>query len=532
MNRRSGLALVLVTVLVVLAGILTPGATAADAPSATAAAALPIQPPGLDHFVCYQVPSLGPIAEQVPFGLTPPTATLIDQFGRVAVQPAQTDRLCNPVDKVLPDGTKFSADNPRAHLVGDVINTQTQPPPPKLPIPVRVSNQFGIGKLVVAARQRLCLPTWKQDLQNPTHPGSVPVPVPAGTPPQPPGLDHFECYAVRPLGPTAGQFTKKPPFVSLIDQFGPRTQVPIGNPVELCNPVKKILPTGQSFSPADPVAHLVCFQIQTQPVERVVRTQNQFGTAQLLATQQALLCLPSYKQRLRPPADFNGDGITDVSVFRPSTGVWYASLSGGGSLVTPWGGPGDVPVPGDYNGDGLADIAVFRPSTGVWYASLSGGGSMVTPFGGSGDIATPGDYDGDGTTDVGVFRPSTGLWYASLSGGGSMVTPWGASGDVPAPGDYNGDGTTDVAVFRPSTGAWYASLSGDGSMVTPWGASGDIPEPGDYDGDGTTDVAVFRPSTGGWYASLSGGGSLFMPWGASADKPLPLPSAIRAVFFP
>ena len=37
-----------------------------------------------------------------------------------------------------------------------------------------------------------------------------------------------------------------------------------------------------------------------------------------------------------------------------------------------WGLPGDVPVPGDYNGDGTTDIAIFRPSVGGWYINENG----------------------------------------------------------------------------------------------------------------------------------------------------------------
>ena len=36
-----------------------------------------------------------------------------------------------------------------------------------------------------------------------------------------------------------------------------------------------------------------------------------------------------------------------------------------------WGSPGDVPVPGDYDGDGRTDIAVWRPSRGVWWMLTS-----------------------------------------------------------------------------------------------------------------------------------------------------------------
>jgi hypothetical protein len=62
------------------------------------------------------------------------------------------------------------------------------------------------------------------------------------------------------------------------------------------------------------------------------------------------------------PGDFNGDGSTDLAVYRPSTGTWYVR----NQVTTLWGLPGDLPVPGDYNGDGTTDVAVYRPSTGTW----------------------------------------------------------------------------------------------------------------------------------------------------------------------
>jgi hypothetical protein len=50
-------------------------------------------------------------------------------------------------------------------------------------------------------------------------------------------------------------------------------------------------------------------------------------------------------------------------VYRPSTGQWL--LEDGWTIAL--GAVGDVPVPGDYDGDGITDIAVYRPLTGAWY---------------------------------------------------------------------------------------------------------------------------------------------------------------------
>jgi len=50
-----------------------------------------------------------------------------------------------------------------------------------------------------------------------------------------------------------------------------------------------------------------------------------------------------------------------------------------------FGASGDLPVPGDYDGNGTTDIAVFRPSTGVWYVR---NGATVA-WGASGDRPLP-----------------------------------------------------------------------------------------------------------------------------------------------
>jgi subtilisin-like proprotein convertase family protein len=126
----------------------------------------------------------------------------------------------------------------------------------------------------------------------------------------------------------------------------------------------------------------------------------------------------------------------------------------------------------DYDGDGRTDVAVYRPTSGEWFISQSGQGGAVRQLAwgapsssGLGDTATPADYDGDGVTDVAIYRAATGDWIiARSSDSGVSQIAFGAPsslglGDTPVPGDYDGDGQADLAIFRTNTGEWFLRSS-------------------------------------------------------------------------
>lgn len=245
-------------------------------------------------------------------------------------------------------------------------------------------------------------------------------------------------------------------------------------------------------------------------------------------------------------ADYDGDLRNDISIFRPSGGVWYILKSTTGNSPGQfqsigWGASGDIPVPGDYDGDGRVDLAIFRPSTGLWFILKSSTGydpaqNIARGWGAPGDKPIPADFDGDGRTDIAIFRPSTGVWFILKSSTNYDTTQylgvgWGSNGDVPIPRDFDGDGKADIALFRPSNGAWYLLFSSTGYSPSQyqsygWGLSTDLPVPRDYDGDGKTDIAIYRPSTGVWFILKSSAGyssAQFqgVGWGSSTDLPVP-----------
>ena len=192
--------------------------------------------------------------------------------------------------------------------------------------------------------------------------------------------------------------------------------------------------------------------------------------------------------------DYDGDGKADVGVRRASTRFWYILNSSGGNFNSDnkdgiqriqfglW--QDDIPVPADFDGDGISDIAVRRPAQLMWYI-LNSSGSNFNSNSGDGiqrirfglqeaDIPVPADYDGDGIADVAVRRPNNFMWYILNSSGSNFNSDRGdgiqrirfglQEEDIPVPADYDGDGIADVAVRRASNQMFYILNSSDGKV--------------------------------------------------------------------
>lgn len=234
------------------------------------------------------------------------------------------------------------------------------------------------------------------------------------------------------------------------------------------------------------------------------------------------------------PGDFDGDEIDDVAVFDAANGVWFIwpSSRTGSLWRQSWGVKSVVPVAGDYDGDGITDLATFKPSTGSWRIRPSSHTNTITSltWGSSLTVPVPGDYDGDGTTDLATYRRSSGTWYVRQSSRTNELlyinTGW--SNAVPVSGDFDGDGKTDVAAYYSASGYWYVRMSSDSNAVAVrWGGKSILPVPGDYDGDGISDVAAYNTTNGHWIVRLSS--STNAPWELKwgSNKNLPVDNQTR-----
>ena len=217
--------------------------------------------------------------------------------------------------------------------------------------------------------------------------------------------------------------------------------------------------------------------------------------------------------------DLNGDGKTDVFMWRDADKSWTINLSSGSGFnadrwTGAWGSDGPI-FTGDLNGDGKTDVFMWRDADKSWTINLSTGSGFTADrwtgaWGSDGPIRVA-DLNGDGKADVFMWRQSDNSWTVNLSTGtGFVAQRWlgGCGGDGPvALGDFNGDKRVDLAIWRNDLKKWMVNLSlGTGfnlqQWTGAWGSDGPI-FTGDLNGDGNTDLFMWRDADKSWTINLS-----------------------------
>ncbi len=132
------------------------------------------------------------------------------------------------------------------------------------------------------------------------------------------------------------------------------------------------------------------------------------------------------------PGPWELPGVTNPAVARLFNGYWsfFFYRADGTIRTVVWGVNGDIPKPDDYDGDGIFDVAVYRPSTFTTYAILSSNGSaLIQTFGGpTVDHTVRGDFTGDGKSDISFWEPLSAL-FTSLTSDNGFDEALGAAKD-------------------------------------------------------------------------------------------------------
>ncbi len=132
--------------------------------------------------------------------------------------------------------------------------------------------------------------------------------------------------------------------------------------------------------------------------------------------------------------DLDRDASAELTSYKEQVPrlVRRRNLVSGIATDVQFGISGDIYAPADFDGDNVGDLTIFRPSSGDWWWIRSSDGTVaVVHWGINGDIPVPADYDNDGKTDQAIYRPGSpnGIYYIQGSLTGFQAFAWGIPGD-------------------------------------------------------------------------------------------------------
>jgi hypothetical protein len=222
---------------------------------------------------------------------------------------------------------------------------------------------------------------------------------------------------------------------------------------------------------------------------------------------------PAYK------LDLDGDQKRDIGwweppstpgtfgTFRVLLSTYNFSTSAGQSITATMGRLGDIPIPGDYNGDGRTDLAVFRPGGGA-------SGTDPTDATGRWYYCSTNATSPPATTCTIQYDFKWHVMWNPISSSTILPCAWGAQGIVPLGGigtdwrvSYSSSGLSTMTYYEATDDAASGTLrfktsaasacSGQTSSVqsASWKPKSMAFPVRDIYGDGLPEILIVHPNT-------------------------------------
>ncbi len=159
------------------------------------------------------------------------------------------------------------------------------------------------------------------------------------------------------------------------------------------------------------------------------------------------------------PGNYTDPARTQAAWYREFDATWF--IEGHAPIQFGFGGtPGgdrdgftdhDIAVPADYDGDGRTDLATYNHEAAVWRIRSSRTNAVTETNTGVSGIPVPADYDGDGKVDMAVVDGFA-TWHII----GSSSFDWEGGICYESAADFNGDGRADPSCFYFNYPTWWA----------------------------------------------------------------------------